>query len=318
MADMDYDDFGRSYDQGGARPRQVGRLVHLAGAACSVALLIGLGAWGYKLAVRDVTGIPVIRAIEGPLRMAPAVAGGDVAANQGLSVNAIAAAGTAMPLPETLVLAPQSIGLSDEDVAGLAVSASSSLQDAVADEEMTVSQEILSDGALEPLTLDAASLDIADETQPMTEADAVAAALAVALSDETTDTDVSAEPAVQRSTRPMARPANLTSGDQTANVELAAVTSIGAVDGATVAAGTQLVQFGAFEDDATAQAEWDNLQSRFVELLSGKSPVVQTAQSGGKTFYRLRATGFADQDDARRFCAALLAESASCVPVLQR
>ena len=58
MADMDYDDFGRSYDQGGARPRQVGRLVHLAGAACSVALLIGLGAWGYKLAVRDVTGIP--------------------------------------------------------------------------------------------------------------------------------------------------------------------------------------------------------------------------------------------------------------------
>ncbi len=318
MADMDYDDFGRSYDQGGARQPQVGRLVHLSGAACSVALLIGLGAWGYKLAVRDVTGIPVIRAIEGPLRIAPAVAGGDVAANQGLSVNAIAAAGTAMPLPETLVLAPQPIGLTDEDVAGLTVSAAAPLEDAVIDKQLVASQETLTDGALEPVTLDTVSLDVTAEALPMTEADAVAAALAVALSDETTDADVTAVPAVLQSNRPMARPANLTSGDQMAAIEPAAVTSIGAVDGATLAAGTQLVQFGAFEDDATAQAEWVNLQSRFVELLSGKSPVVQTAQSGGKTFYRLRATGFADQDDARRFCAALLAESASCVPVLQR
>ena len=46
--------------------------------------------------------------------------------------------------------------------------------------------------------------------------------------------------------------------------------------------------------------------------------VVQSAQSGGRTFYRLRAHGFAGEDDARRFCAALLAENAACIPVAQR
>ena len=42
------------------------------------------------------------------------------------------------------------------------------------------------------------------------------------------------------------------------------------------------------------------------------------AQSGGRTFFRLRAHGFADEDETRRFCAALLAENASCIAVTQR
>ena len=36
----------------------------------------------------------------------------------------------------------------------------------------------------------------------------------------------------------------------------------------------------------------------------GKLRVIQTAESGGRTFYRLRAAGFADEADARRFCSA--------------
>ena len=60
------------------------------------------------------------------------------------------------------------------------------------------------------------------------------------------------------------------------------------------------------------------LQSRFGDLIATKSMVVQSAQSGGRTFYRLRAHGFTGEDDARRFCAALLAENAACIPVAQR
>ena len=41
------------------------RLTNIAGAAMSVALVIGIGVWGYKLLVRDVTGIPVVRAAAG-------------------------------------------------------------------------------------------------------------------------------------------------------------------------------------------------------------------------------------------------------------
>jgi hypothetical protein len=35
-------------------------------------------------------------------------------------------------------------------------------------------------------------------------------------------------------------------------------------------------------------------------------------------FYRLRAHGFADLSDARRFCAAFVAQNVDCIPVLNR
>jgi hypothetical protein len=52
--------------------------------------------------------------------------------------------------------------------------------------------------------------------------------------------------------------------------------------------------------------------------MGGKSLVIQPAQSGGKTFFRLRAHGFATDDDTRRFCTAMVAENATCIPVVQR
>ncbi len=46
-------------------------LTHAAGAAISLALIAGIGVWGYKLMVRDVTGIPIVRAAEGEMRVRP-------------------------------------------------------------------------------------------------------------------------------------------------------------------------------------------------------------------------------------------------------
>ena len=54
MADVEFDDFGDGFAAGHAG--RFGRAINLAGAACSVALIVGLGVWGYKLAVRDVQG----------------------------------------------------------------------------------------------------------------------------------------------------------------------------------------------------------------------------------------------------------------------
>jgi len=67
-----------------------------------------------------------------------------------------------------------------------------------------------------------------------------------------------------------------------------------------------------------ARQEWDRLSDRFGEYLEDKNRVIQKAQSGGRTFYRLRALGFADLSDARRFCSALVAEKAECIPVVTR
>jgi hypothetical protein len=85
-----------------------------------------------------------------------------------------------------------------------------------------------------------------------------------------------------------------------------------------VALGTRLVQLGAFDTADGARAEWTRLQGNFGDLMAGKAIIVQPATSGGQTFFRLRAFGFSDEDDSRRFCSALLSEDTACIPVTQR
>lgn len=77
--------FAPSY--GAAR---AGVFVNYAGAAMSLALIAGVGLWGYKLIIRDVSGIPVVRAMEGDMRVLPDNPGGSVAIHTGLAVNEVA------------------------------------------------------------------------------------------------------------------------------------------------------------------------------------------------------------------------------------
>jgi hypothetical protein len=90
------------------------------------------------------------------------------------------------------------------------------------------------------------------------------------------------------------------------------------IDPAVVPAGTRVVQLGAFDNEAQARSEWDRLQARFGSYMSGKDRMIQKARSGGRDFWRLRAVGFSDGSDARRFCSALLARDAACMPVTIR
>ena len=113
MAVADQDDYG--YPATDRVPGNFLRMINLAGAATSLALVIGVAVWGYKLAVRDVNGVPVIRALAGPARMAPLDPGGELADHQGLAVNAIAAEGAAAKPAERLALAPRPIELAPED-----------------------------------------------------------------------------------------------------------------------------------------------------------------------------------------------------------
>jgi hypothetical protein len=119
MAELDFDQFdnGRS----GTRSAPLTGLLNIAGGVCSIALVVGLGVWGYKLAVRDVNGVPVIRAMTGPMRVMPQAPGGDVASFQGLSVNAVAAVGMAASMPDQVLLAPAPVELAAEDAPGLGV-----------------------------------------------------------------------------------------------------------------------------------------------------------------------------------------------------
>lgn len=322
MAGIDFDEFDNGYVSHNGNSRWV----NLLGAACSVALLIGVAVWGYKLAVRNVEGVPVVRAIEGPLRMSPENPGGQVAMHQGLSVNAVASSGTAAPLPETLILAPQDVDLAAEDAAGLAVL--SALESAAPAASAPV-VSTLSDSPVVARPVEVAAMpapemptDLAvSEPLPATQEEAVAAALAAALSEEIFEEAPVVAASAVAALRPRPRPAAL-GGSEAAAVAAETPTTAAApvteIDPSTILTGTRLVQLGAFDDAAGARGEWTRLAGQFPELLSTKSMVIQSAESGGRTFYRLRAYGFETDGDSRRFCAAFLAENASCIPVSQR
>ena len=83
-------------------------------------------------------------------------------------------------------------------------------------------------------------------------------------------------------------------------------------------AGTRLVQLGAFDAPELAREEWDRLAATYPEFFASRDRIIQEAVTGGRTFFRLRAHGFADLMDARRFCTALLAEGSACIPVTVR
>lgn len=333
MADIDFDDFeaaggfaaqARGYHPMPRRdPRgdpaapplsaRLQRLVNAAGALTSVALIGGLGLWGYQLAVRDVTGIPVIRALEGPARVAPAEPGGELALHQGMAVNTVPAEGIAAEPGDSMTLAPKAVGLADEDQpmgaplpaeAGSPVARVSpvSLPDAASGAPRLT--EPLPDGPVDTVQ-DASGEDGPGADGPDTPATALpASAIAAGI------------PGVARSPRPAARPAGDAMAEAAAAAVAAALAPPGALDMAPedLAPGTRLVQIGTFADAGSARSEWDRAAERLGALLDGKHRVIEPAERGGETFYRLRVEGFADIADARRFCDVLAAEGAECVP----
>ena len=314
MADADHD-FGGGFSRGGPHrlsAEKLQRTVSIAGALTSVALVLGLGVWGYRLAVRDVNGVPVIQALEGPMRVAPADPGGEIADHQGLAVNDVAEVGIAAPPPEKLVLAPRPVELAPEDVAGLGVDAMPGLAEASAPSAALTADPDLALAAAPPT-------ESADPTEIAVEA-ALAEALGdVALAEPEPDAveEPAPEGAITVSLRPKARPGSR-SEPVAAPVEAVAMAAPNEIDPASIAPGTRLVQFGTFDTAEEARAEWIRLQGRFGELMAEKALVVQPAESGGRTFYRLRAHGFEGEDDARRFCSAFVSENAICIPVPQK
>jgi SPOR domain len=314
----------------------VGRMLHGAGALLSIVLIAGLAVWGYKLAMRDVTGVPVVRALEGPMRIQPDDPGGVAAAHQGLAVNTVAAEGQAEGPTEQVALAPAPMALSPDDLPARPGDEVSAVSMAEADDALPVDEP--------DLAPEIASLADEDDAEAVEVAAAMALADAIAadeapLGDDEADLSLTPEaeavlasalvspnvPGVARSPRPQPRPNEIVARAAASPVELALASAAAAapaavrdVDPAEIAAGTRLVQLGAFDSEAVAYSEWDKLAMRFPEILEGKDRVIQQAQSGGKTFYRLRALGFEDISDARRFCAALMAGQAACIPVASR
>jgi hypothetical protein len=295
---------------------RLGTVANWTGALLSIALLAGVGIWSYRLMVRDISGVPVVRALDGPMRVSPEDPGGRQAAYQGLAVNAVAAGESTPAVLEAVALAPAPVDLTEEDrpVAAARVATPEAPPEAIAP-EVTVT-DVAVEAAAEPAT------------------DRAETAL------DPTEVLPSEVPGLARSPYPEARPNGPTrfamarsqseslSDADAADAEAEALLELliarlgpgtdTEIDPETLPAGTRLVQLGAFPDEVGARDAWEELAAQFSAAFDGRARVVEPAVSAGRTIYRLRAHGFADEPEARRFCALLVAEGADCIPVLIR
>ncbi len=80
------------------------------------------------------------------------------------------------------------------------------------------------------------------------------------------------------------------------------------------ASGGSVVQLGAFSDTATANAVWSKLSGR-LSTLSGLRKSIEPVDVGGKTLYRLRASGLADRAAADALCSQAKSAGEQCAVV---
>ena len=291
-------------------------IANILGALLSLALTAGVFVWGYKLVVRDVSGIPVVRAVEGEMRVRPDDPGGQLARNLGLAVNEVAAEGQASGPVERLVLAPPPIELSAQDIPMSNKMVAPEQQPSpldVADtsqgpSDLIAAANALESGSVEELLKQLTQDPVGADIKAAPDGDLTSQSAAIA------NPEISG-PGPKRSLRPALRPATGPAVVVPAEISNAITREI---DPATIPTGTRLVQLGAFVSAEVARDQWEKMQGRFGEYLRGKDRVVQQAQIGGRTFYRLRAHGFTDLSDARRFCSALKAAGTDCIPVVTR
>jgi len=279
------------------------------GAALSLSLLAGAIGWSYQLIVRDINQIPIVRAQLGPLRVAPDDPGGLTAANQGLSVTQLAVNEKPL-LSNEIRLAPAAEILNAEhlslqvtqDVKSNIDDGTFEIKEVNAENSINL-KEVSTEIGADTSSKDEVVLSKAAFSQKKIEIEN-AVSLALAISDGSA--------ASLTSLRPKIRPMSFRRNNKTTVGQVATNEPI-----SNLPMGSAVVQLGAFENKNLAKSEWQRFEKLLGSMLISKKMVVQKAESGGKIFYRLRASGFDDISDARQFCTAI-SDKIACIPVVTR
>ena len=322
-------------------PARLARVTHYMGAVASVALMVGLMAWGWQLVSRDVSGVPVIRAVQGEARTTAEDPGGQLTNHTGLAVNSVAG-GQVLSPTEQVAIAPAPVDLSADDVAMGELGAtarepsnpsetpltfagepivplSDSEARALAEAEAAAAAErALADAAVNQAAIIDAPATEGPVTEVVTDENGVPAQ-AAAIAEALVQAQAEANPGVvMASARPTPRPRVTRVAAAPAAAAASAITEAPAAEPAPApapasSAAGPVVQVGAFDSNDIAQGEWQRLAGRNGGLFSGKSPVIQQHQSNGRTFWRLRVAGFGTLSEARQFCSALQSSGTDCL-----
>lgn len=295
-----------------------------------LALVGTMGVWAYRLGTRDAMDVPIVRAMQGPARVAPEDPGGYQAAHQGREINKVLE-GRPVPVPRQTVLLEAAPPLSDEDrpKSELAVASQSKavaeMVERAALQGPSAELEAEEAIALVKPAPDLSAPDLSADAEDMAGPDAEAAEVEAIVEEEI-------ETAAVSGPRPFSRPANLVRISAPAKTEQVAVrkpappappapapaAASTAREVSSVSAGSRMVQLGAFDSEANTRAAWNQLVAANGDLLRSKSLYVERATNNARVFYRLRVAGFENTDQTRQMCESLRARSIDCIPVTVR
>lgn len=332
---------------------RVARLTHYVGALASVGLMVGLLAWGWQLVSRDVSGVPVIRAIEGDARTTPEEPGGELTSHTGYAVNNVAEGTKAGPARQ-VAIAPAATDLTADDVAmgqlGIEAREPSQVPDVplsfdgepitpMSDSEARALAEAQAAAEAERLALaeqaiaaaeiiDAPATEgsvngvVTDENGQPAQADAINAALLQAQAEANPGILVASDRPLPRPrvTRMAAAGTVATDAASPRPVEAQPAETRPAEasqQAASASANGPQVQLGAFDSNTIAASEWSRLAGKH-GTFGGKQQVIQQHRSdNGRTFWRLRVAGFSSIGEARDFCTKLKSGGTDCIALSQ-
>lgn len=288
---------------------KINMIFYWTGAALSLFLLAGAIGWSYQLIVRDVNQIPIVRAQLGPLRVAPDNPGGLTAANQGLSVTQLAVNEKPL-LSNEIYLAPAAEILNEENLA-LKVKEeyeSDKVDGAFEIKEVNAENSMNLEALPDQKEVDSRSNDLGVLSKAAFSQKKIEIENAVSLALSITNEPDKSLSWLRPKIRPVGfyRNGNITEDQIVSNEPMP-----------KLPIGSAVVQLGAFDSKSLAESEWQRFEKILGSILIPKKMVVQKAESGGKIFYRLRASGFSDISDARQFCTAI-SDKVACIPVVTR
>ena len=263
--------------------------VNMVGGTISLVVLIGVVAWGAQTLMRDSRGVPVVSALDGPLRIAPLDPGGVSATHQGLTVNEVASSQNPAVRIDPFQLAPRPISLKEEDQPVVLTN--------VENIPLPIpAEKIQPSPVMAGTTIEELIVSLAEKTDVQNNIKIIP--IGVGFGPSSTP-------------RPQLRPRSIsllaTQTDPAGRIPALQITP---------AIGTRMAQLGAYNSEASALTAWAELSQRHGDYLVGKPFAILKGKSGESTVYRLRVHGFDDSTDSRRLCAALIAQNATCHSVL--